>query len=193
MKKSSIPQIEIEFRAILEKKKYDDLKKLLKKNACDLGRDNKVVHFFLLPDRIVKVVKNISKKTAKVGIKLNRLGKGTSDFEEIEIPINPSDFDKTIRLFSALHFDQIQNSFQKRHNYEYNGVELALKHSESWGYHVELEIVIDDISKKEKAEVKIRAVADELGIRIMTEKEITDFAKRIDKQYKKGFYNKKTK
>lgn len=190
MNKQLRSKIEIEFRSILGKKKYDNLRKFLDKKACDLGEDNKDVFFFLLQDRIVKVVNNISQKTAKIVIKLNRLGRGTCDFEEIEIPINPTDFDKTVRLFSALQFDQIQNSFQKRHNYEFGGVELALKHSESWGYHMELEIVVDDISKKEEAESKIKDVANKLSIKIMTEQEITDFAKRIDEQYKKGLHGK---
>ena len=143
--------------------------------------------FFLLSDRIVKVANKVSKNVAKIVIKLNRLGRGSSDFEEIEIPINPSDFNRAVKLFSSLPFDQIQNIYQKRHNYEYKGVELALKYTESWGYHMELEIVIDDRFKKEEAEEKIKKVAKELGIKIMSEQEIGDFAKKIDRQYKKAY------
>lgn len=190
MNNSFRSQIEIEFRSIFGRLKYNELKRFLDKNARDLGEDNKDVSFFLLPDKIVKVVNNISKKSAKIVIKLNRLGRGSSDFEEIEIPINPSDFEKAVKLFSALPFDQIQNSYQKRHNYKYKGVELALKYTESWGYHMELEIVVDDISRKKEAEEKIKSVADKLGIRVMTEEEITEFARRIDEQYEKGFYKK---
>ena len=72
----------------------------------------------------------------------------------------------------------------------YKGVELALKHTASWGYHMELEIVVNDISKKEKAERKVREVADKLGIKIMTEQEITEFAKKIDEQHKRGLYRR---
>lgn len=117
-------------------------------NAKDLGEDDKDTYFFLLPEKITKVVNNVSKKTSKIVIKLNRIGRGTSDFEEIEIPINPLDFDKAVKLFSALPFDQIQNSYQKRHNYLLNGVEVALKWTDSWEYHMELEIVVDDASKR---------------------------------------------
>ena len=52
---------------------------------------------------------------------------------------------------------------------------------------MELEIVIDDRFKKEEAEEKIKKVAKELGIKIMSEQEIGDFAKKIDRQYKKAY------
>lgn len=183
-------QIEIELRSIFGKKKHDQIKKYLDKNAEDLGKDDKDVYFFLLPDRIIKVVNNVSKNSAKIVIKLNRIGRGTSDFEEIEIPISPSDFDKTVKLFSALRFDQIQNSYQKRHNYLLDGVEIAIKWTNSWGYHMEMEIVVNDKSQKDSAEFKIRKVAEKLGVRIMTEDELREFTKKIDENYKKGLYNK---
>ena len=185
-------QIEIELRSVFDRKKHNELKEFLDKNAEDLGEDDKDVFFFLLPDKITKATHNVSKKTAKIVIKLNRIGRGTSDFEEIEIPINPSDFDKAVKLFSALPFDQIQNSYQKRHNYLLDGVEIALKWTESWGYHMELEIVVDDVAKREEAENKIRKVAEKLGVQIMSEEELKDFTKKIDENYKKGLYNKNT-
>jgi anthranilate phosphoribosyltransferase len=49
---------------------------------------------------------------------------------------------------------------------------------------LELEIVIDNIKKQKTAEEKIRKVAQELRVKIMTEKEITEFAKKIDQKYK---------
>lgn len=185
-------QIEIELRSVFDEKKHNELKEFLGKNAEDLGEDDKDVFFFLLPDKITKATHNVSKKTAKIVIKLNRIGRGTSDFEEIEIPINPSDFDKAVKLFSALPFDQIQNSYQKRHNYLLDGVEIALKWTESWGYHMELEIVVDNVAKREEAENKIRKVAEKLGVQIMSEEELKDFTKKIDENYKKGLYNKNT-
>jgi len=190
MSSNNDKQIEIELRSVFGEKKHDELKEFLDKNAEDLGEDDKDVYFFLLPDKITKVTHNVSKKTAKIVIKLNRIGRGTSDFEEIEIPINPFDFDKAVKLFSALPFDQIQNSYQKRHNYLLEGVEIALKWTDSWGYHIELEIVVNDKAKREEAENKIRKVAEKLGVQIMSEEELKDFTKKIDENYKKGLYNK---
>ncbi|MGI5826638.1 MAG: CYTH domain-containing protein [Patescibacteria group bacterium] len=190
MSNNNEKQIEIELRSVFDEKKYNKLKDFLDKNAQDLGEDDKDVYFFLLPDKITKATHNVSKKTAKIVIKLNRIGRGSSDFEEIEIPINPSDFEKAVKLFSALPFDQIQNSYQKRHNYLLDGVEIALKWTESWGYHMELEIVVDNVVKREDAECKIRKVAEKLGVQIMSEEELKDFTQKIDDNYKKGLYNK---
>jgi predicted adenylyl cyclase CyaB len=178
--------IEIEMRAVFDKKKHDELEEFLNKNAEDLGEDNKDVNFYLLPDIFAKVTKNFSKNTAKMTLKLNRPGRGSSDFEEIEFPINPNDFEKASKLMENLPFDEIQNSYQERHNYMYKGVELALKYTKSWGYHLELEILVDDTKHQEEAEEKIHQVAKALGVKILSEKELDEITKRIDDEYRKG-------
>jgi len=180
MQKSNI---EIEFRSRFGVKKYKALKRFLSVNAKDLGEDDKDVYFFLFPDKLLKVVNNISKKTAKIVLKLTKIGKG-SDFEEIEVPISQGDFEKTSKIFTALHLCDNMHSFQRRHNYLYKGVEIALKWSELWGYHLELEIVVDNKNKKQSAEKKISSVAEELGVKIMTERELREFTKKKEKEYK---------
>jgi len=155
-----------------------------------LGADDKNVFFFLLPDKICKVTNNVSKGNAKITLKLNRIGKGGSDFEEIEFPIDPANFDKAIKMFSNLPFDEIQESYQNRHNYMYKGVELALKYTQTWGYHLELEIVVDSADKKDAAEKQIHEVAVELGVHIMSDEELKEFAQKIDENYRQGKYKK---
>jgi adenylate cyclase class IV len=142
--------------------------------AKDLGEDDKDVYFFLLPAKLLKTVNNISQKSAKIVLKLNKIGQG-SDFEEIEIPIKQEDFDKATRVFSELKIADSMRSFQKRHNYLYKGVELALKWSEDWGYHLELEVVVNDLSEKENAENIIFSVAKELCVELMTDEELRNF------------------
>lgn len=176
--------IEIEHRARFDERKYSELKKFLDASAQDLGQDDKDVYFFLFPDKLVKTVNNVSKKTAKIVLKLNKIGKG-SDFEEIEIPIHQEDFDKATKLFIALETGEHMHSHQKRHNYLYKDVELALKWSEAWGYHLEFEIVVNDVAKKENAEKKIFALAEELGIKIMTDQELLEFTQVAEAEYKK--------
>jgi predicted adenylyl cyclase CyaB len=177
-------QIEVEVRAIFDEEKYKLLYTFLDTNAKDLGEDDKDVYFYLLPNKVIKSVNNISKKTAKIVMKLNRVGKGGNEAEEIEIQISPSDFPKAVKFFSELEFDEVQQSFQKRKNYMYKDVEIALKYSDSWGYHMELEIMVDDKSKQENAEKKLNEVANELGVHIMTQDEQKEFAANIDKRYK---------
>ena len=75
--------------------------------------------------------------------------------------------------------DQVISGTQKRTNYEYRGVEIALKWSEDWGYHAELEIMIPDLSEKEVADARITEVAKNLSISLMTEEEISTFLAEV--------------
>ena len=178
-------KIEIEFRSIFDENRYLELKEFLDKNAQNLGEDDKDVFFFIMPDKLVKVVNNISKNNAKLVLKLNKIGKG-SDFEEIEIPILQANFNEMVKLFINIGVtNNIMQSFQKRHNYFYKEVELALKYSDIWGYHLELEIVVNDINEKEEAERKIKKIANELGVRLMTDRELIEFTKNAEEKYKK--------
>lgn len=175
--------IEIEFRSRFGKLKYDALKKFLGANAKDLGNDDKNVYFYIFPDKLLKAVNNLSKKNAKIVLKLNKIGRD-SDFEEIEIPIAQSEFENIAKIFKKVLICDSMHSFQGRHNYLYKGVELALKWSEVWGYHLELEIVINEKSKKSQAEEKIMAVAKELGVKIMTDSELKEFTEKAEADYK---------
>ena len=83
--------IEVEFRSMFDKNKYNKLAKFLNANAEDLGKDDKDVYFFIFPDKLLKVVNNISQKTAKLVMKLTKIGHGNA-FEEIEIPIKYKTF-----------------------------------------------------------------------------------------------------
>jgi len=185
MNKVNSPQIEIEFRSMFDHKKYNDLQKFLNKNAQDLGEDDKDVHFFIMADKLLKVVNNVSKKNAKLVLKLGKIGK-RSDFEEIEIPIMQTEVKKVVKMFRALNLtDNIMHSFQKRHNYLYKGVEIALKYSDIWKYHLEIELMIDNQKKKAAAERQIQEVANELGVRLMTDQELAEFTKQAEQKYQK--------
>lgn len=177
--------IEVEFRSIFSKSRYDELASFLNRNAKSLGEDDKDVYFFIFPDKLLKVVNNVSKKTAKVVLKLTKIGQGSA-FEEIEVPISPADIGNAVRIFTFLGCDNIMRSFQQRHNYLYKGVELALKYSDHWGYHLELEIVINDSQKKEEAEAKISIVAEELGVHLMSNQELKEFTDKAEADYKKN-------
>ncbi len=174
-------QIEVEHRARFSKERHDELAGFLTKNGQDLGQDDKNVYFFLFPDKLLKVTDNISKNTAKITGKLNKIGNG-SGFEELEFPISRVDVEKAVKLFKDFGFTNVHDSFQSRHNFMYKGVEIALKYSEMWGYHAELEIVINNESKKEEADKKIMSIAEELGIKLMTEKELKVFIEEKEKE-----------
>ncbi|MDD2732073.1 MAG: hypothetical protein PHI53_02660 [Candidatus Pacebacteria bacterium] len=150
------------------------------------GKMIKMFFFFTLKDKLLKVENNISKKNANIVLKLNRIGNG-SNFEEFELPIPQDKVDQAVKIFTAINLtDNIMHSFQRRINFIYKDVEIALKYSDVWGYHLELEKIINDEKEKQMAEEKIKKVANELKIKLMTDKELTEFTKKAEENYRKS-------
>lgn len=171
--------IEIEFRSIFSKERYDSLLNFLLIHAKHLGQDDKNVFFYLLDEKLLKISDNISRKNAKVTLKLGAIGKSSS-FEEIEFFINRSDVLVAKKLFENLGYKNPQESFQKRINFSYKGIEIALKYSKAWGYHAELEKLVHCNSHKISAEKDIRQIADELNIYLLSDAELLNFKKKHD-------------
>lgn len=167
--------IEIELRSRFDEAEYNRLKSFLDSHAEVLGPDDRDVHFFILPDKLLKVSDNISQGVTKLVLKLNRIGQGSA-FEEIELVIDRTQSEKAVRFCEALNITTfVSHGVQRRMNYVYKGVELGLKYSDAWGYHLELEEVVDSMEKRDEAEGRIRAVAKELGVHVMSEEELQKF------------------
>jgi predicted adenylyl cyclase CyaB len=184
MSKNAVPQIEIEYFSRIDEKSYHQLHDFLKQHGQDLGEDDKDSYFFIFSDKLLKVVDNISKKNAKIALKMSRIGDG-SDFEEIEFKIDPQNVDKAVHMFKKLGgYDTFMKAFQKRHNYMYKDVEIAVKYSDNWGYHVEMEIMINNLEEKSKADVHINKIAEELNIKLMTDAELKTFTREVESKVK---------
>lgn len=170
---------EIEHRAVLTEETYRELADKLAREATLLGADDKEVSYYIFSDKLLKVVRNISKGTAKLSLKLTALGAGSS-FQEFEVPFPEESFEMMESICENISTpDQIISGTQKRTNYEYHGIEVALKWSEDWGYHAEFEIMISDLSEKESADARIREVAAALAIPLMTEEEVAIFSAAV--------------
>lgn len=180
---------EIEYRARFDQETHNRLHTYLENHAEDLGEDDKDTHFFIFPDKLLKVVNNISKDSAEIVLKLNKIGEG-SHFDERRIQIDRDKVDDFVYMFKLLGFNHIIQSLQKRKNYIIDGVEIALKYSEEWGHHSELEIVVDNLELKPIAEEKIKKVAKLLNIKLMDDKELKEFTKKIEDSAIKKMNNK---
>ena len=174
--------IEVEFRSRFDKTKYDQVLDFLVKNAKDLGADDKRVWFFVMPDKLLKVTHNISKRTAKITLKLTKIGHGSS-FEEIEFPIDERDVEKAVKIFTTIGHEYLVEPTILRHNFEYKNVELAIKFSNTWGYHLELEVLISSKEDEGEAERRIKDVANELEVEIMSEEELRRFTEDVEATY----------
>lgn len=181
--------IEVELRSLIDEKKFFELKEFLSKNGEDLGEDNKDTHFFLFPDKLLKVTDNITKNNSKITLKLQKIGLG-SHFEEIEVYFSPEDTKKIIRIFEIIGFKDHQYSYQSRHNYIYKDIEFALKYTASWGFHCEMEIMVDSTDKVAEATKNITLVASGLGMDIMTDNELKEFTAKIDGGWMRGEYSR---
>jgi adenylate cyclase class IV len=175
---------EIEHRALLNEDSYRVLEQTLNKTARLLGKDDKEVSYYIFPDKLLKVVHNISAGNAKLSLKMNVLGSGSS-FQELEVPFPEASFETMKTICNTISVPkQVIHGTQKRTNYLFQGVEIALKWSEDWGYHAELEIMISDPSEKETADASIRKVAAALSVPLMTDEEVAAFSARVQAKRK---------
>ncbi len=175
--------IEVERRGFLSKERYESIGKyLLSQGAIDLSESNTKTVFFLLDDSQTKVQQNSSKRTAKIAWKSNG-NDGSKSREEIELNIAYSDFDQSVKLFKSIYKTaQIFNTEQQRHDYKIDDIELAVKYSNDWSYHIELEIMINDNSDLDIALQKIDTLANKLQIELLTPEQEKSF---VEEQIKK--------
>jgi len=170
-------------RARFDQDVHDRLIALLTETAKDLGCDDKQIHFYVLPDQLLKVTDNTAAGTAKISLKGSKIGQGAA-FPETEIAIAPEDVPAAVRIFNALGFEAtMHQAFNQRHNFRYLGVEIAVKWSEAWGHHAEFEVLLDDnasMAEQEEAITLLRRVAKKLGVELMSEQELADFTSSFE-------------
>lgn len=178
--------LEIEKRGFLSEEKYRWMLGFLEKNGKDLGTDDKDVVYYIYPDKLFKIVNNVSKGSAKISLKTNKIGNG-SIFPEIEIFFDQKDFNDMKHIFDIMALPgDIMHGIQKRKNFEYKDCELAIKWSEAWGFHFEIEKIVTVHDEVAQAEKELHAIADELGIKILSEDELKKFTKKAEENAKKG-------
>lgn len=164
--------------AFLEEESYDRVSAYLNEHAEDLGPDNKTSYFFVLPDINISVA--VTEQKAVLKYKGGQIGKGIG-FEELEIGLaSREEAEKTVRLLQVLTQLDPQVSRQIRHNYQLDEIELALKYTETWGFHLELEKIYEATDEELKAaateaDSQIVSVAGRLGIQLATNADLLEF------------------
>lgn len=170
--------VEIEMRARYDKETHDRLTARLEREATDLGRDDKLIYFYVLPDKLLKVTDNTAAGSAKITLKHSKIGQGAA-FPETEFPIAREDVAAAVTVLNALGFEpHMHQAYNQRHNYRFRGVEIAVKWSEAWGHHAEFEVLLDDTASdtaREEAVIRVTTAAQELGVTLMSEQELADF------------------
>jgi len=165
--------IEVELRTVFDESEHRRLAQLLK--PYSIGRDDRHSLFFFYEKGLVKITNYLSKDRVKLSYKNGRAGEGNLVEMEMDIPVEKIEMFE--RIFDLGKPEQVQVIDQDRENFEVDGVEFALKFTESWGHHLEAEIVIEDGGDEKEAEDKIREVGKKFGVEFMSDQEINDFRK----------------
>lgn len=177
--------LEIEFRARLSREEFAEVEQLLRRMAEDLGPDDKEIWFYVLSDKLLKVVHDQSQGRGRIVVKSSKIGNGFV-FPETEVRILAEDISAAVEIFDLLGFsDTMHQASNKRHNYRYRGVEIAMKWSEAWSHHAEFEVLLPDGASDRAiaaAESAIKSVAAELGVALMTDAELAALVSEFETQ-----------
>lgn len=184
---------EYEERAFLDENIFLDVKAKLESLALKTSLDNKISYFFVLPDKNVSIATSPIKTVIKY--KGGQLGNGGNGFEEHEFEIGVDQLPESIDLFTSLLNLKPLKSEQFRINYILpNSIEVALKYTQTWGFHIEVEklYTVDESEsnevEKNQAKNDVDRVGDMLGVIYITDEIMKQFVDDIKAEKSKGIY-----
>ncbi len=146
--------------------------------AVSIEIDNKVSYFFVLPEQNLSIAK--SEKKCVIKYKHGSVGVGNG-FAEYEIPVDKQYLQQTVDMLKMLCGTTPQFSEQFRVNYILpNEIEVALKYTQTWGFHLEIEKIYTDEKDKALAKKEVEETADKLKIHLITDTEMKGFRDNFD-------------
>lgn len=173
---------EVELRGFLTEADFHRLRQKLEHDNVALVEDHRETIFFVIPDATLKVARLLSSGTAKIAYKKGDIATNASQ-EEIEIAISSLDFDVAVQMFQALGFERIQRTSQRRFNAAIGGSDLSLKWSEDWGYHFEIERMVNEESEVPEALTALQDQCVTLGIEPLSENEFSEFCASVEARH----------
>ncbi|MHA7820260.1 MAG: CYTH domain-containing protein [Erythrobacter sp.] len=175
--------LEVEVRGFLDSEGYANTKSRLQDLGLTGTPDNRITTFFMVDGATLKVTNMVDLTSCKIAYKSGDIAR--SEFQnEIEIGIDPADFDSVVQMFQSLGFTDIQETKQQRINYEIDSCSLALKWSEDWGYHFEVDKVVSSQSDVASARAKIEQVCKKIGLNPLSDDDFAAFCVEIAEKHK---------
>lgn len=175
---------EVEIRGILTQEQYNALISRLNHQATSVEPDDRETTFFIIPDKTLKVTKNLSSQKAKVALKIGNIK--TGEQEEIEMNIPFDEYKKAVKIFCALGFTEIQETKQRRINFAVENIVVSVKHSDDWGYHYEMDLNVATEKKIPYARERLVELAKKLGLEVLTDEQIKNICDEIDKKHRES-------
>src|SRR3989344_3656193 len=175
--------IEVEYRGMLTKEKFDALKKFLEKEGEFVKeKDRFSIIYFPRGKERLKVSKSpldlrvrITNKKAEIVMKYGR-NSGNDARKEFSFPIDSEKFGEATEFFKILGFYYGALQATRTYVYMYKGIEFALVDVPGWGYYYEAEIMAES-NTVDSANKKIESVCQELELKILNDK---DFYKLLE-------------
>lgn len=193
MKEDKMKTYEYEERAFIDESEFLPIKAKLEKIARKVTLDNKISYFYIFPDKNISIAASAEKTVVKY--KAGKIGIGNG-FEEHEFAIQPDHLSAALKFFSSVFQRESFPSEQFRINYELpDSIEVALKYTNAWGFHLEVEKVYfaeedEDISaKKDQARDDVDAVSKKLGIEHISDAEMKVFLADCVAGKLRGYYS----
>ncbi len=172
---------EIELRGRLDELEFVQLKAKLDYLSVGMIND-KNSQFFDFKNGILKVSEHIQQQKIVLSLKIG--DETDSNLEEYEVDFFHGQFLQIIELIVKLGYSKRELVNQKRIDYKIDDVNIAIKHTPDWGYHFEIEKVIDSHSHAYNVGKTRKYLIDfckSLGITPMTKSELTNFLNSINK------------
>jgi len=176
-----VQRFEVELRGILSEETHGELGRYLGQHSERAQEDDKITYFFVTKGFILKVTHDLSRKKAKITVKL---GDETQNIlEEYEIDIPTDKVEDAVNMYRHLGFTQVNRVYQKRTNFWYKETVVALKHTDDWGYHFEIEAMAANEVEAEQKKVYLTQVCQELGVTYMTPEQIREHIANINRRH----------
>lgn len=173
--------IEVEKKALFDESSKEQIVAtiLAQAGAVDLGENNTDSVFYITSNELVKVQTQVSKGTAKIAWKSGG-NTGASTRREIELPIAPSNSAVAEQLVEAmLPNAQRFPTKQLRHDYQIGELTVSVKYSDEWKHHLEIDRNVTQKTEVPEAVAQIEALAQLLGVDLLTEAEEKAFVAQI--------------
>ena len=174
-------KIEVEYRGVLTKKKFDELNNYLKKSGNYIKeKDRFSVIYFPRGKERLKVSKSpldlrvrITNKKSELVLKYGR-SSGNDARKEFSFPIDSEKFEEIIEFLKILGFYYGVLQATKTYIYIYQDIEFALVDVPGFGYYFEAEILAD-MKSVESVKKKIAITTKELGLNVLNENDYLVF------------------
>lgn len=194
-------KIEVEHRGLLDRKRFSEINKFLKRNGKFLGEKDRFsiiylvhggkVNFYLIEGDRIDLRLRITNKKSELVLKYGKWG-GKDARKEFLFSFDSKKFDEMVEFLKILGFYYGFFNATKTYLYLYEGIEFALVKVPDLGYYFEAEINVNPESVA-SADSKIISACKGLDLSVLNYKDFVKLCESLNKRPGFKFNFKKQK